>query len=310
LSPIQFRGSNIRTGAAQRRNTPIVNWIKNGDPGQRVLWLNNTDLRLEVDHIPSNLRPGIDVRRAVALPANQRPKVAFQGQTPGVTKGFTLDAAGRAALICRDLRSARARPHGAPPPRSSSDPEEVRPKEAAHNAESRAANSHARGRHHHSGLLDSWWMQAYRRTDMIEAFDGLDRFIATSRVASEKRTTVFKFVDASVRLGDSLTAFALDDNYSFGILSSGLHRLWFEARCSTLKADLRYTSTTVFDSFPWPQAPTTPQVNTIEKIVADLLQVRDKNLAAGMSLARQYDTLRQPARVGCEPCTPTSTPPS
>ena len=67
-------------------------------------------------------------------------------------------------------------------------------------------------------------MQAYRRTDMLEAFDGLGRFIATSRVASEKRTTVFTFVDALVRPGDSLTAFALDDNYFFGILSSSLHR--------------------------------------------------------------------------------------
>jgi len=169
-------------------------------------------------------------------------------------------------------------------------------KEAEQNAERRAVNPQAKGRHHHSGFLDSWWMQAYRRTDMIEAFDGLDRFIATSRVASEKRTTVFAFVDESVRPGDSLTVFALYDNYSFGILSSGLHRRWFEARCSRLKADLRYTSTTVFDSFPWPQAPTTAQVNDIKKIVDELLQVRDENLAAGMSLARQYDTLRQPGK--------------
>jgi hypothetical protein len=75
-----------------------------------------------------------------------------------------------------------------------------------------------------------------------------------------------------------------------------LHRLWFEARCSRLKADLRYTSTTVFDSFPWPQAPTTAQVNSIEKIVDELLRVRAENLASGMSLARQYDTLRQPGK--------------
>jgi len=86
----------------------IVNWIKNGDPGQqRVLWLNNTDLRLEIDHIPASLQPGIDVRRAAALPANQHPKVCFQGQTPGVTKGFTLDATERDVLIRRDPGAAR-----------------------------------------------------------------------------------------------------------------------------------------------------------------------------------------------------------
>ncbi|MDQ4038629.1 MAG: hypothetical protein M3313_09865 [Actinomycetota bacterium] len=107
---------------------------------------------------------------------------------------------------------------------------------------------------------------------------------------------MFTFVDASVRPGDSLTIFALDDSYSFGVLSSGLHRLWFEARCSRFETRLRYTSTTVFDSFPWPQAPTTVQVNEIEKVVDELLQVRDENLSAGMSLARQYDTLRQPGK--------------
>jgi hypothetical protein len=42
-------------------------------------------------------------------------------------------------------------------------------------------------------------------------------------------------------------------NYSFGILQSDLHWLWFKERCSTLKGDFRYTSDTVFDTFPWPQ---------------------------------------------------------
>jgi len=310
----------------------IVNWIKNGDPGQRVLWLNNTNLRLEVDHIPASLRPGIDVRRAIALPANQQPKVCFQGQTPGVTKGFTLDAAGRDALIRRDPRAARyihpflggeellhdltidrwvidlphvdalAAERDAPalmehlhsavlPAR-----EKAAQKEAEQNADRQAANLEARQDLSRAKFLDTWWLHWRRRADMLESFDGLARFIATSRVASEKRTTVFTFVDTSVRPGDSLTVFALDDNYSFGILSSGLHRLWFEARCSRLKADLRYTSTTVFDSFPWPQAPTPEQVNNIQKVVDELLQVRNENLNAGMSLARQYDTLRQPGK--------------
>ena len=310
----------------------IVNWIKNGDPGQRVLWLNNTDLRLEVDDIPSSLMPGIDVRRAVALPANQQPKVCFQGQTPGVTKGFTLDVAGRDALIRRDPRSARYiypflggeellhdltidrwvidLPHGdaleaerAVPTLMEHLRREVLPtrekaarKEAKQNAERRAADPKAKGRHHHTNFLDSWWMQSYRRADMVAAIEPLERYIALTITASWERPSVYSFVNSSTRPAASLQVFAFDDDYSFGILSSALHRLWFEARCSRLKADLRYTPTTVFDSFPWPQAPTPARVNDIEKVVVELLQVRAKNLAAGMSLARQYDTLRQPGK--------------
>jgi SAM-dependent methyltransferase len=310
----------------------IVNWIKNGDPGQRVLWLNNTDLRLEVDDIPTSLRPGVDVRRAAALPGNRDPKVCFQGQTPGVTKGFTLDAAARAGLIGRDpaaaqyihpflsgeellhdltikrwvidlphhdaLEAERDAPTLLQHLRTEVLParEEAAQKEATQNADRRAGGAAARQDLSRAKFLETWWLHWRRRADMLGAFGGLERYIATSRVASEKRTTVFTFVDAATRPGDSLTAFAFDDNYSFGVLSSGLHRLWFEARCSRLKADLRYTSTTVFDSFPWPQAPTPAGIKAIDNVVEELLQVRADNLTAGMSLARQYDTLRQPGK--------------
>ena len=59
------------------------------------------------------------------------------------------------------------------------------------------------------------------------------------------------------------------DDYSLGILQSEIHWTWFTSRCSTLKADFRYTSDTVFDSFPWPQVPTKQQVSDVaEKAVA------------------------------------------
>lgn len=311
----------------------IVNWIKNGNPpGPRVLWLNETDLRLELDHIPPSLRPGIDVRRAAPLPVNQVPKRCFQGQTPGVTRGFVLDAEARDELVRRDARSAdfiypflggEELLHGLAIDRWVIDlphddvldaerdaptliqhlrkevlpvREEAARKEAANNAERRAADPKAKPRRHHSSFLDTWWMHGYRRADLLKAIAPMSRYIATSRVASEHRATVFAFVDTSVRPGDSLTVFALDDPYSLGILSSGLHRQWFEARCSRLETRLRYTSTTVFDSFPWPQAPSPTQVETVSGIVGELLELRAQNLAAGMSLAAQYDSLRQPGK--------------
>lgn len=169
-------------------------------------------------------------------------------------------------------------------------------KEEQQNAERRAADPAARQDLARIKFLDTWWLHWRRRADLLEAIAPLSRYIATSRVASEQRAPVFAFVNTAVRPGDSLTVFALDDPYSLGILSSELHRRWFDARCSRLKADPRYTSTTVFDSFPWPQAPSPEHVETISGIVDELLDLRAKNLAAGMSLAAQYDTLRQPGK--------------
>jgi hypothetical protein len=311
----------------------IVNWTKNHDPGSlRVLWLNDTDLRLELDHIPASLTPGVDVGRAAALPNNQQPKVCFQGQTPGVTDGFVLDADAREAMIDHDPDSARFihpflggqellhdlevdrwvidLPHADALDAERDAPtllehlrrqvlparQEAARKEAEQNAERRAISASARQDLSRTRFLDTWWLHWRRRADMLAAVEALPRYIATSRVSSEQRPSVFAFVDSRTRPGDSMVALALDDDYSFGVLHSALHRLWFVARCSRLETRLRYTSSTVFDSFPWPQAPTSALVTTVEGVVQRLLEVRAENLAAGLSLARQYDTLRQPGR--------------
>jgi hypothetical protein len=58
---------------------------------------------------------------------------------------------------------------------------------------------------------------------------------------------------SQIHPGLSLAYFAFEDDDGFGILQSGMHWAWFTAKCSTLTARFRYTSVTVFDTFPWPQ---------------------------------------------------------
>ena len=85
---------------------------------------------------------------------------------------------------------------------------------------------------------------------MLAALRSLTRYIVCARVT---KRPIFEFLAAHIRPDSSLTVFAFADDYSFGILQSGSHWDWFKARCSTLKGDFRYTSDTVFDTFPWPQ---------------------------------------------------------
>lgn len=66
----------------------------------------------------------------------------------------------------------------------------------------------------------------------------------------------------------------MPDDYSFGILQSGIHWLWFVERCSTFKGDFRYTSNTVFDSFPWPQSPTRQQIDQVAEAAIELRALR------------------------------------
>jgi hypothetical protein len=79
-------------------------------------------------------------------------------------------------------------------------------------------------------------------------------------------------------------------------LSSRIHHLWFRERCSTLETRLRYTADTVFDSFPWPQAPESQQVAKIADLTGELLAYRLARLDEGAYLADMYDSLRDPGR--------------
>ena len=89
--------------------------------------------------------------------------------------------------------------------------------------------------------------------------------------------------------------FPFADDYSFGILQSGIHWAWFKARCSTLKGDFRYTSDTVFDTFPWPQSPTLAQVKAVAEAAVSLRALRREIMAAnGWSLRDLYRTLETP----------------
>jgi hypothetical protein len=90
--------------------------------------------------------------------------------------------------------------------------------------------------------------------------------------------------------------FAFEDDYSFGILQSKYHRRWFEERCSSLgdTEALRYTSRTIWSSFPWPQAPSDDDAVAVASAAEDVLMTRERYLATGLTLGEQYNTLREP----------------
>ncbi|WP_421936750.1 type IIL restriction-modification enzyme MmeI [Phenylobacterium sp.] len=89
-------------------------------------------------------------------------------------------------------------------------------------------------------------MLSYPREDLIAELAKHSRYIVCARVT---KRPIFAFVDATVRPNDMVQVFAFDDDYSFGVLQSGIHWEWFTNRCSTLTERFRYTSNTVWDSF-------------------------------------------------------------
>ena len=126
----------------------------------------------------------------------------------------------------------------------------------------------------------------------MAAIASIPRYIACSRVT---KRPIFEFISRHVHPDNAVVVFPFADDYSFGILQSSLHWTWFVTRCSTLKGDFRYTSETVFDTFPWPQSASLTQVKQVAEAAVALRQLRRNIMEENCwSLRVLYRTLELP----------------
>ena len=104
-----------------------------------------------------------------------------------------------------------------------------------------------------SSLAKSYWWRFRRYSPaMRKALTGLSGYFAIPKVT---KYIVFSPIDISILPCEANMVIASDDYYILGILNSNIHRLWVKAQSSTLKGDTRYTNTTCFETFPFPQHP-------------------------------------------------------
>ncbi len=140
--------------------------------------------------------------------------------------------------------------------------------------------------------LKTWWQHFRCRKELVDAVEKLPRYLACCEVT---KRPIFCFVAPDVRPDHTLEAFVLADDYSFGILQSSAHWLWFITKCSKLKSDFRYTPDFVFDTFPWPQSPVPTQVQAVAEAGREVRRVRAE--ASGKikgGLRALYRTLELP----------------
>ena len=266
----------------------IVNWIKGGQPGQKKLFTQLGDKKdgqwvcEEMKSIGSTLSTKFDVTAAKILRANEEPKLVFQGQNP-VHEGFFLEPQEAARMVKEDdinleilfpYMIGRDLVEKGGPSRWIIDfaqremTESMRYKIAFERVKKlvmsdvlakAAAEKKATGKEstRWTRMANRWWQFRDYQPGTMAAIAELPRYIALPRVT---KRPVFEFVSSEIHPDNALAVFAFADDYSYGILQSGIHWAWFLARCSTLKGDFRYTSDTVFDTFPWPQLEASRQV--------------------------------------------------
>lgn len=313
----------------------IVNWIKGAEEGPKRLFSlegnkpGQGERIAMLNVIGPSLSFNLDVTSAKAIRVNAA-RGCYQGQTHG-HKGFLMkadaaklaisgDKSGKLATVLRPFMIANdliAKRNPAPgryvidflgmdvlAAQAFKVPYEqvertVLParQKAAKTEEDRnrialEKNPKAKVNRHHTNFLRSWWVMSYPREAMVRELDKLPRYIACGRVT---KRPIFAFLDKTIRPNDAIQVFAFDDDYSFGILQSDVHWQWFMARCSTLKSDYRYTSNTIWDSFPWPQKPTLAAAQAVAKASVELRAVRGELMAKhNRSLRELYRSLELP----------------
>ena len=95
-----------------------------------------------------------------------------------------------------------------------------------------------------------WWRHGETHSGLWRALGGLSRYIATPTVAKHR---FFTWLDARICPDHQLVAIARDDDTTLGILHSRFHEAWSLRLGTSLEDRPRYTPTTTFETFPFPE---------------------------------------------------------
>lgn len=309
----------------------IANWKKGVYKGLKKIYIENEygdQIEHIVDDINSSLSVEIDVSNAKMLSCNTNPKVVFQGQTHG-HDGFLLSNELAHEYVSMDKRNSNVlKPFligdtlvgtvDRLPKRhvidfsdldiidASSykdlfsivkkevltDRKEKAEEQEQENAKAKEKNPKAKVNRHHIGFFNKWWQLSYGRKELMQLLPKYERYISCSRVSSRP---IFEFVSSGINPNDALMVFLFEDDYSFGIIQSSPHIKWYQEKCSSMKGDPRYTPTSIWDTFPFPQNPTNTSVKKVAKVAKELRELRNQIMIKhSFTLRDMYKLLEEP----------------
>ena len=118
----------------------------------------------------------------------------------------------------------------------------------------------------------NWWKFGEKRPAMRARIESVGAYICIPR---HSKWFIPLVASPDWLPGDSTNVIVSADSYVHGVISSSTHRIWITAQKSTLKGDTRYTHTSCFETFPFPQQATAEQAEAIRQQMAELNEYRN-----------------------------------
>ncbi len=236
----------------------IVNWVMAPYDGIRTLE------GREVTSISPGLTEAVDVTIARTISKND--SICFMGVTPG-NIGFFLSDEQRQEIVSADPESAKVilpfligrdvnREVEQGPTRWIIDFGTMTKEEAE---QFPGAMRHVRkhvypvqSKNRRESRAKNWWKFAEAAPNLRHALESRKKVLVMPRVTPQ---LIVSLQSTDICFDGQLMVVALSGYYELGLLQSRLHETWAWARGSTLKGDLRYTNTTIFETFPFPVHP-------------------------------------------------------
>jgi hypothetical protein len=130
------------------------------------------------------------------------------------------------------------------------------------------------------GAKEKWWQYLRPRTELYEKLKSKKKCLS---VALTSKTLAFDFLPTNIIYTHAVGLFVNDTYSFFAILQSNFHSIWAWKFGSTMKSDLRYTSSDIFENYPFPQNLNLHNEQNLETIGESYHQHR-KQLMLGIQL--------------------------
>jgi Eco57I restriction-modification methylase/restriction-modification enzyme MmeI-like protein len=103
-------------------------------------------------------------------------------------------------------------------------------------------------------MVHEWWKYWNPRPELHAAIDGLERVLVCPGGASATKFLGFAKLGTGFVYSQTLCVFALPEDVGFCLVQSRVHDVWCRFFGATLEDRLRYNSSDVFETFPFPAA--------------------------------------------------------